>query len=537
MFFLFFVFSISSFSNTLSYPKEFERMLILDSGRIKPLLTYSSYLLKGFSGKSKYKKIGPVEWFFNLVFNKSNVIEDKIFLVNNPVILEAIGFKNNRGRSRYGYNELKDYYRDIEFKAKLILKYKKNKGLDVFDNALLNLYYNLKLFEDLKGSFIKVLDENFRFDNKNLLRIIPSKDENYLKSLDQMNEEYRKIFKEMYDYYRSNKMDLLNNKLRKFNDSVFSQIKGVKSKKSIDSEIIYNKLDPFYKAEIFYGIAILMLIFYGFFSAKLYYFLNFGLIIIGFFFHLLGIVLRVFITSRPPVTDLYESLVFTSFIAVLLGIFYEFKRKNRAGLFTSSIIGLLLLLIAGKFSPQGDSIGVLVAVLDSNFWLTTHVITITLGYAGIVFSGVVSHLYLYKKAFKGIDDKSIFDIVYSSQAFGLLFSVIGTVLGGVWADQSWGRFWGWDPKENGALLIILWSAIIFHLRLDGIVRKTGFAIGSIIGVINVILAWFGVNLLGVGLHSYGFTTGSMLLVVVFSLSEIGFILVMSKVIDINENNS
>jgi hypothetical protein len=104
--------------------------------------------------------------------------------------------------------------------------------------------------------------------------------------------------------------------------------------------------------------------------------------------------------------------------------------------------------------------------------------------------------------------KEIGKMVYGTLCFGLLFSFIGTVLGGIWADQSWGRFWGWDPKENGALLIVIWCVILLHARHWGYIRAFGMAQGAVFGAIVVSLAWFGVNLLNVGLHSYGFTTGA-----------------------------
>ena len=89
----------------------------------------------------------------------------------------------------------------------------------------------------------------------------------------------------------------------------------------------------------------------------------------------------------------------------------------------------------------------------------------------------------------------------------LLFTSVGTLLGGIWADQSWGRFWGWDPKENGALLIVLWLIWVLHGRLSGHFKLRGFATALALTNIMVALTWFGVNLLGVGLHSYGFISG------------------------------
>jgi ABC-type transport system involved in cytochrome c biogenesis permease subunit len=204
----------------------------------------------------------------------------------------------------------------------------------------------------------------------------------------------------------------------------------------------------------------------------------------------------------------------------------EFAKKKNIGLLTGTISGLILLMIAGKYAMEGDTMGMLVAVLDSNFWLSIHVATITVGYAGIVISGIIGHVYIIQSISKAPNQNLLdntFQAMYATQAFGLIFTVAGTMLGGIWADQSWGRFWGWDPKENGALVIILWSAILFHARLAKMIKKRGFAYGSIIGVIAIAMAWFGVNLLGVGLHSYGFTSGIAVSLFAFVVIELLFI--------------
>jgi cytochrome c biogenesis factor len=111
-------------------------------------------------------------------------------------------------------------------------------------------------------------------------------------------------------------------------------------------------------------------------------------------------------------------------------------------------------------------------------------------------------------------------MVYGIVCFATLFSFIGTVLGGIWADQSWGRFWGWDPKENGALIIVLWNALILHARWGGMVRERGLMNLAVIGNIVTSWSWFGTNMLGVGLHSYGFMSGAFLWLGGFVLSQL-----------------
>jgi hypothetical protein len=112
-------------------------------------------------------------------------------------------------------------------------------------------------------------------------------------------------------------------------------------------------------------------------------------------------------------------------------------------------------------------------------------------------------------------------MIYGIVCFAMLFSFVGTVLGGIWADQSWGRFWGWDPKENGALLIVLWNALILHARWGGMVQQRGMAVLAVGGNIITTWSWFGVNMLGIGLHSYGFTPGQLFWLVTFVASQLG----------------
>ena len=104
----------------------------------------------------------------------------------------------------------------------------------------------------------------------------------------------------------------------------------------------------------------------------------------------------------------------------------------------------------------------------------------------------------------------------------LFFMLFGTILGGIWADQSWGRFWGWDPKENAALLIVMWQVLIIHLRTTGTIKSLEFALGMIISNIFLVFGWFGVNLLGEGLHSYGFTDSIATNIALFILFELWF---------------
>lgn len=229
-----------------------------------------------------------------------------------------------------------------------------------------------------------------------------------------------------------------------------------------------------------------------------------------------GITMRCIIRSRPPVSTLYETILFVTAVGVLVALISE--RIGRRGISRSvgAVLGFGGMFLANRYEMHEakDTMPNLVAVLDTNFWLATHVTTVTIGYSAGILAALISHVYVGGSMF-GLERrapqfmKSLTRTTYGVLCFGLLFSVVGTILGGIWANDSWGRFWGWDPKENGALLICLWELIILHARMGGYIRDFGLAVMSIIGGLVVVFSWWGVNLLGIGLHSYGFTTGVM----------------------------
>jgi ABC-type transport system involved in cytochrome c biogenesis permease subunit len=145
-----------------------------------------------------------------------------------------------------------------------------------------------------------------------------------------------------------------------------------------------------------------------------------------------------------------------------------------------------------------------------------------MGYVATFVAGAIAIIYVLG-GIAGRDPqtgKTIAKICYGMICFAMFFSFVGTVLGGLWTDDSWGRFWGWDPKENGALMIVLWNAVILHARWGGLVRDRGLAVLAIIGNVVTAWSWFGVNELGVGLHSYGFTEGVLLSLGRFVFSQL-----------------
>ncbi|HEV2392120.1 MAG TPA: cytochrome c biogenesis protein CcsA [Verrucomicrobiae bacterium] len=293
----------------------------------------------------------------------------------------------------------------------------------------------------------------------------------------------------------------------------------------------------------------------------------FYLVILAGIVHTFGLVFRMVLEGRPPVTNLYSSAIFIGWATLVLGIIIERIYRVGIGSLVASLAGFVTLLIAQNLALGGDTMEMLRAVLDTNFWLATHVVVITLGYASTFFAGLLAVLYILLGVFtpalrnkiapknsgalavaqnrpgnaraaasagavalsaakrpKEMElGKALSKMVYGVVCFATLFSFVGTVLGGIWADQSWGRFWGWDPKENGALLIVLWNAIILHARWGGLVRDRGIMNLAIFGNIVTSFSWFGVNMLGVGLHSYGFMDAAFKWLMIFMGTQLALI--------------
>lgn len=305
-------------------------------------------------------------------------------------------------------------------------------------------------------------------------------------------------------------------------------------------EAAFNHFAPFYNCAALYVFAFILTglgwMAWVFHWNRPFNWSAFGLIAFTFVVHTVALMARIYISGRPPVTNLYSSAVFIGWAGVALGLVLELAIRMGIGNVVSAVSGFCTLVIAHQLAGDGDTFTVLQAVLDTQFWLATHVVSVTLGYAttfvagllGIIFiiAGLITPVLSEPVGTQNIR-RALANMIYGIICFALLFSFLGTVLGGLWADDSWGRFWGWDPKENGALIIVLWNALVLHARWDGLVRDRGLAVLAVVGNIVTSWSWFGVNELGVGLHSYGFTEGVLFYLSMFVLSQLCFIAIGS----------
>ena len=284
----------------------------------------------------------------------------------------------------------------------------------------------------------------------------------------------------------------------------------------ISAEVFYNDAHLFRWVYIIYLLAALILLYIWIRNSSLNMNVVWVITWIGFLLHMTGFAFRVYLAERPPVTNMYETVVWVSWGTVLFAMILEKIYKYKSILFAGLLVGVFSMVVA-EMAPAilDPSIQPLEAVLRSNYWLIIHVMTITISYAAFFLAFGLGDLGLIKNISTG---------VYRSMQIGVAFLAPGIILGGVWADYSWGRFWGWDPKETWALIVLLGYIIVLHARLVNWLQNFGMLVSGVITFNLVIMAWYGVNfVLGAGLHSYGFGAGGIEYVLIFTLAHVLFL--------------
>ncbi len=312
--------------------------------------------------------------------------------------------------------------------------------------------------------------------------------------------------------------------LRAFHDESVRLARSRGEYDKVPLEVFLNRLDPFGRAVLLYLLGFLVVAVTWLTPNRWVRFGGWGLLLAALLLHVTGIVIRCVLRDRPPIGNLYDTFLFISALGAGACLVMEWINGKGIALACAPVVGGLVLFLANQFEAlKGeDTMRPLQAVLDTNFWLATHVTTISIGYSGGLLAAILAHFTVLGRVFGVGSDgfyRTVFRMTYGMLCFGLLFSVVGTILGGIWANDSWGRFWGWDPKENGALLICLSQLAILHARMGGYLKPFGFAMANIFAGCVVVFSWQGVNLLGIGLHAYGFSGGLMKSLLITAYAE------------------
>ena len=490
-------------------------------GRKKPIDTMARNLLTILSGKQTLRKEGEKisanRWLLGHMAGHPDALNDRVIRIENLDVLSSIGLEERKG-FRYSFAEILPNLGRINATARVAYA-KESSARDLYDRQIMKLANQVFTFENAINSFAGPMAQA---SGSVPLVISPDAATPRWRSLAEglfEGDPRAAHFAKMLVAYRDDNAELFNAELATFSESILTDPK-------IAFEVFYNRLGAFMKSAEIYLLVFVLSCFGWLFRKEGLLSAARTLMVCAFIPHTFAIVARMFLSGYPPVTNLYSSAIFIGWGAVATGIVLELGLRKKAGgmgNLVGGIAGFSTLLVAHFLAGDGDTMEQMRAVLDTRFWLTTHVITISLGYMATFVAGTIGVFYILSGLFtRRLDpetEEGMYRMMYGTVCFALLFSFVGTVLGGLWADDSWGRFWGWDPKENGALLIVMWNAIMLHARYGKMVKHRGFAVMAVFGNIVTAWSWFGVNQLGVGLHSYGFTDSASFWLIIFALTQ------------------
>jgi len=562
---------------------KFGKIPVLVGGRVKPLDTVARNSLLIIHGKQELRleggrRLTAMQWLTDVSFNAPVADQYPVSVVQNAEVLGLFGWEQS-DRKYFSFAEFTPFLGQIDEQGTQSDKLEAVQR-SAYQSGILNLRNSLALYQRLKNSIQPEGTQNFAAELQRFASSVPgaakaareramgdSFDKAKLDDVAELIRRYERLAEMAYllaipplgqngdwrsvgdnllrsvgtgeihpivseyaiigDAYRANDPSLFNQHVNLMANWFAKEQPNAMKRTSF--EFLFNRVQPFSQSMALYVLGFLLACFSWLGWSRVLNRSAFYVLLLALAIHTFGLVSRMYLQERPPVTNLYSSAIFIGWGAVIVSLILERIFRDGIGAACAGAIGFVTLIIAHHLAGSGDTLEMLQAVLDTNIWLATHVVAITTGYSAMFLAGMLAIIYIVRGVFTRSLNKQTADslarMTYGVVCFATLFSFVGTVLGGIWADQSWGRFWGWDPKENGAVLIVLWCAIILHARWGGFIRQRGLMIMAIFGNVVTSFSWFGVNMLGVGLHSYGFMQKAFPWLVGFMVSQLALMLI------------
>jgi ABC-type transport system involved in cytochrome c biogenesis permease subunit len=504
----------------------FGKIPVLVGGRVKPLDTVAGNSLLIIHTKQTLRlddgrQISAIKWLADALFNAPVADQYPAFVIQNADVLGLFGWQQS-DRKYFSFTQLTPFLKQIDEQGEQADKLQAVER-SAYQSAILNLRNALVLYQRLKNSLQPEGADNFAAELQAFEQAIPEAaraararetgvrfDQTQLDQIAEVMQGYErladmayllavpppsgsgdwrsvgqaimqsiaargidpmvKLYASLGDAYRAGDGAAFDQTVNHLTDRIAqSQPTGVKRARY---EFFFNAVDPFTHSMTLYVLAFLLACISWLAWQRPLNRAAFYLLLLALAVHTFGLVSRMYLQERPPVTNLYSSAIFIGWGAVIVALILERIFRDGIGAACAGAIGFITLIIAHHLAGNGDTLEMLQAVLDTNIWLATHVVAITTGYSAMFLAGMLAIIYIIRGVFTRSLKKETADslarMTYGVVCFATLFSFVGTVLGGIWADQSWGRFWGWDPKENGAVLIVLWCAITLHARWAGL---------------------------------------------------------------------
>jgi len=491
--------------------EDFGKVLVQDQkGRTKPLFTLSNDILRKVTQENDFEGMSSMQVFLGIHFDFSNWQNVKMIRVSNKDIQRKIGIGGNMA----SFTDIVDLAGGGTYKLTTDVEaaYGKAPGeRNKFDKEVMkvderiNIFYMIYTGEFLKLFPLKNNTHDWGQAEEALKNSISREDSVYLSSI--MN-----LFAETIhgnDVQNANKISASISEYQ-------SRFAGydLPSSGKTSAELFYYKAKIFERLFPFYAtigfimlIGLIVMVLKGTKEKSLVIRILNWLLIAGFLLHTIGLATRWYIAGHTPVSNGYESMIFISWVTLLAG--FIFSRKSPFALSATAVLGSMTLMVA-HLSFMDPEITNLVPVLKS-YWLTLHVSVIVGSYGFLGFGamlGIINMILMalsnkknIERISKTVDELTV--INYQTLTLGLYFLTIGTFLGAVWANESWGRYWGWDPKETWSLItIVIYSLVIHSKMIPGLKDIYSFNALALFGFSGVLMTYFGVNYYLSGMHSY-----------------------------------
>jgi cytochrome c-type biogenesis protein CcsB len=491
--------------------EEFGKVLVQDqNGRTKPLFTLSSDILRKVSRENKFKGKSSMQIFLGLCFDFDHWRNKPLIRVSNKALQKSLDINGNMA----SFSDFVDLNRNGSYKLsdRVNAAYEKPPARrNKFDKEVMKVDERVNIIYMIyKGDFLKIFplkdgSHNWGTAEAALKSAEGQEDSLYL----------QKILPLLVDALQTNNSvsvrqiaESLSGYQKHFSEYALPSVSKTKAEITYYKLAIFERLFPFYLTiGLIMLIGLIIMVINGRKETSLFVKIPGWLLFAGFLLHTYGIGLRWYIAGHSPMSNGYESLIFISWVTLLAG--FIFSRKSAFSLSATSVLAGLTLMVA-HLSFMDPEITNLVPVLKS-YWLTLHVSIITgsYGFLGLgAILGIITMILLIlsnpqnrERISNIIDELTV--INFKTLTLGLYFLTIGTFLGAVWANESWGRYWGWDPKETWSLITIIVYAFVTHSKMiPGMKSIYTFNLLSLVGFSSVLMTYFGVNYYLSGMHSY-----------------------------------
>ncbi len=517
------IFAGHSWAEEKNWQETLASIPVQHGGRVKPFESFAREAVLYVTGKNVWNKQPVAQTVWEWIVTPEKWISQPVIYVGLPQVREEFGLKliNKRVSAEVALGE-KSFVQKVEDAMhrrdkRAALSFADKKRIEIYERAIFLTQLGegsvpgwIPQSQNPQGAWLKFAD--FAAAPADWMRDLPQQE---LQAFKKSAEDFALTFKAEKPDTKATNVAAQN--FKNALEAVWTRASMAMDHELVGKEIFYNRLHAFGRGSKLYLLATLFFILSVISRRKRKkdreYSFMIGLCVYGaaVILHTLGFYLRCSISGRAPVTNMYESIVWVSLAVAVFSLPIYYYLRHIGIVITSSLVAALGLLLAESFPAVLDpALSPLVPVLRSNLWLTIHVLTITMSYGAFALAWGLGQIVVLGYAFRKKEDGlvTLASAVYRAVQIGVILLAAGTILGGVWANYSWGRFWGWDPKETWALIALLGYLVVLHARFIGWFGPFGMAMGAVLAFMGVVMAWYGVNfVLAAGLHSYGFGGG------------------------------